>query len=196
MIVGLTGGIGSGKSTVAKMFENLKIPVYITDDRAKKLTETSLTIKEKIVALLGEMAYKDKKPDRLYIAQKVFNNRELLQELNSIIHPEVQKDFDAWIKQQKSPYVIKEAAILFETGSNKHCDVVIMVTAPVDVRIERVMNRDGVKREDVLARIKNQWDDQKKIALSDYVIENTDLEKTSEKVLIIHNELSKKKLSI
>lgn len=191
MIVGLTGGIGSGKSTVAKMFSDLGIPIYITDDEAKKMLYEP-AVQKKIIELLGHNAFDKGVPDRVYIAQKVFNNKELLEGLNKIIHPEVQLHFNTWYKQQLTPYVIKEAAILFETGGNRQCDFVITVTAPVEVRILRAMKRDHAAREQIESRMKNQWPDEEKIKLSDFTIQNNNIEFTRLQVSEIHEILLKK----
>ncbi|RAV29117.1 dephospho-CoA kinase [Sinomicrobium soli] len=190
IVVGLTGGIGSGKSTVARMFSELGVPVYISDIEAGKLMRTAPEIRTAIVALLGEKAYTPGGPDNAYIAGKVFSDRALLGRLNGIIHPAVAAHFRGWYARQHAPYVIKEAAVLFESGGNKECDAVVMVTAPEETRIKRVMQRDTVSREDVLRRIANQWDEKRKEALSDYVIVNTDLEKTERQVRELHPVLS------
>lgn len=191
MIVGLTGGIGSGKSTVATMFSELGVPVYIADTEAKKLMHTSSRIKEQIVGIFGEKAYNESGPDNAYIADVVFGDKELLGRLNGIIHPEVGRHFREWYVKKENSYVIKEAAILFESGAYKDCDAVITVTAPLETRIERVMLRDGVSREAVENRIKNQWDEARKIELSDHVINNTDLEATKKQVRELHLRLTK-----
>lgn len=178
MIVGLTGGIGSGKTTVAKFFYELGVPIYIADLEAKKLMLINTELKEKIIGLLGDEAYLDNELNRSYISNKVFNNKELLQELNSLVHPAVAKDFELWYKKQETAYVIKESAILFESGSYKNCDIIITVTAPLEERISRVVIRDNISKENVKARIKNQMSDDDKIAQSDFVINNFDLEDT------------------
>lgn len=190
LIVGLTGGIGSGKSTVAGYFEKLGIPVYIADDRAKALMVTNAELKAGIIDLLGETAYMpDGRLNRAYIAGQVFNKASLLDSLNALVHPAVGKDFKRWTNQQQSPYVIKEAAILFENGNYKSADKNILVTAPEEVRIQRVMDRDGVPRASVLARMKHQWPDNEKIPLADYVIENIDLQQTQLQVNSLHEQL-------
>ncbi|MGS2761262.1 dephospho-CoA kinase [Sinomicrobium sp. M5D2P9] len=194
MIIGLTGGIGSGKSTVASMFSELGIPVYIADTEAKKLMHTP-EVRAKITEAFGEKAYTDAGPDNAYIAGIVFKDKEKLAVLNGIIHPEVGRHFKEWYALQKGTYVIKEAAILFESGAYKDCDAVIMVTAPLETRIERVMLRDAVSREAVMNRIENQWDDDKKVQLSDYVITNINLEETRKQVRELHSRLIKVKAS-
>lgn len=191
MIVGLTGGIGSGKSTVAAMFSELGIPVYVTDDEAKKIMLLP-HVQKLVTDLLGQETIKNGIPDRPLIAQKVFSNRDLLAKLNQIIHPEVQKHFLLWHLQQKAPYIIKEAAILFESGGNKQCKFVITVTAPLDTKIKRVMLRDGATREMIEARMKNQWPDEEKIKLSDFTIQNVNIASTRLQVNEIHEILLKK----
>jgi len=189
-IIGLTGGIGSGKSTVANLFMSKGVPVYIADTEAKKLMETRKII-AKITKVFGNDILVNSKIDRPKLAKLVFNNPEKLSELNNIVHPEVQKHFQNWLKNKKDfPFVIKEAAILFETGGNKQCDKVITVVAPQELRIQRVKERDKVTREDVLERINNQWTDEMKILVSDFVIENIDIESTKSKVDEILKELN------
>lgn len=189
MIVGLTGGIGSGKTTVARLFKNLGIPIYIADESAKELLASSEELRTKITQLLGNNAYNDKGLNSTYIAEKVFNDKDLLSDLNQIVHPAVQTNFLKWYKTQDAPYVIKEAAILFENGAYKKCDYMILVTAPLQVRINRVRKRDNTTEEAVLDRIKNQWGDAQKMSLSDAVIENNTLSALEESVLRIHNHL-------
>ncbi len=166
-IVGLTGGIGSGKTTVSKMFSALGVPVYIADVEAKKLTNTSKVIRRKIISIFGEKSYKDEVLDSKYIANIVFNDSEKLEKLNNIIHPKVAKHFKKWVAKQEGVYCSKEAAILFENGSYKSCDATILVTAPETIRIKRVLQRDGVTKEEVRARMKNQWSDTKKRSLTE-----------------------------
>lgn len=191
MIVCLTGGIGSGKTTVANLFGKLGIPVYLSDSEAKILMETSQQIKNEIVDEFGNGSYINDKPDRKYLASVVFNNKEKLEKLNAIIHPRVAKHFKDWYKSQDSQYIIKESAILFENGIYGDCAKIIVVTAPKEERIKRVMNRDKVSREDVLLRMKNQWTDKKKIELSDFTIRNTSIDKTRIQVNKIHDLLLK-----
>ncbi|WP_339723864.1 dephospho-CoA kinase [Maribacter stanieri] len=185
-IIGLTGGIGSGKSTVANMFKELGVPVYNSDERAKYLMNTSLEIKSQLIKLLGEEAYKADKLNRSFIAEKVFSNINLLAELNSIVHPIVRNDFIDWTKKQDYSYVIQETALLFENKAQDLYDSVILVTAPKETRITRVVDRDKSSREQVIARMNNQLDDKTKLNLSNYVIENIDLERTSLNVLQVH----------
>ena len=190
-IIGLTGGIGSGKSTVAAMFARYGIPVYNSDREAKELMDDSPLIKRKIIALLGKDSYQNGKLDRVYVAERVFKDPKLLGALNAIVHPAVREHFMAWTKKQDSEYVIQEAAIIFENGTQESYDYIILVRAPLEDRIKRVVERDGVSPEKVMERIQNQWDDDRKIALADFVIENSDLGKTAAQVSEIHLKLIK-----
>lgn len=175
-IIGLTGGIGSGKSTVARYIKSKGIPVYIADDEARKLTDLP-EIRAKIVEAFGDSLLRDSIIDRKLLSEIVFNNPEHLQKLNAIIHPAVREHFIKWLKLHKDhEYVIKEAAILFESGSYKDCDLIIAVEAPENTRIERVMQRDGVAKEAVLARMRNQWTDAMRAEKSDLVIHNIELD--------------------
>ena len=189
MVVGLTGGIGSGKSTIAKEFATLGIAVFNSDEQAKVLIATDAQVKERIIAAFGEEAYQNGEYNRAYIAQIVFNNPEKLAILNGIVHPALAKYFKQWAKKQISPYVLKEAAILFESGSYKDCNYIITVTAPEQVRIARVMARDHCTEAQVRARMAQQWSDAQRIALSNVVIENIDLESAKEQVKRIHLQL-------
>lgn len=190
--VGLTGGIGSGKTTIANLFAlHFSIPIYIADTKAKELVANNKQLQQEIVTLLGEEAFVEGRYNTSFIAQEVFSNKEKLDKLNAIIHPYVQQDFLQWKQSQQAPYVIKEAAILFESGSYRDCDFIIMVTAPLEERIERVMLRDKIDRETVEKRIKNQWNDEKKIELSTFVIENREIDKNLDKIEIIHSKIVK-----
>ncbi|OJX49998.1 MULTISPECIES: dephospho-CoA kinase [Flavobacterium] len=179
-IIGLTGGIGSGKSSIAKHIESLGIPVYIADTEAKKILDTADVI-AKVIALFGDDILENGKIDRKKIAALVFQDPEKLKKYNAIIHPEVYLHFQNWVKQHNNyPLVVKEAAILFESGSYKDCDKIILVTAPKENRIQRVMKRDAVTREAVEQRMSHQWDDETKKSMSDFVIENIELEKAKQ----------------
>ncbi|MGB5228231.1 dephospho-CoA kinase [Eudoraea sp.] len=190
-IIGLTGGIGSGKTTVAKLFKELGVPVYNSDLRAKKLMKNSKEIRTAVMDLLGKDSYVLERLNKKYIADKVFNNKELLQKLNEIVHPAVRNDFLRWVKSRKAAYVIQEAAILFENNSYSNFDKIILVKAPKQVRLERIIARDNGAKEEILARMENQWDDSKKMPLSDYIIENIDLDQTKLQVQQIHQQLTK-----
>ena len=177
-IIGLTGGIGSGKTTVARYIASQGIPVYIADEEAKKIMDTSEVLKL-IAETFGANLIENGTINRQKLAQLVFKNPEKLQQLNNIIHPKVKKDFDNWVqKHHNHPFIVKEAAILFESGSYKYCDKIITVTAPKSVRLQRVMQRDGVSEDQVQARMHNQWTEEDKISLSDFVIQNINIEDT------------------
>ena len=191
-IVGLTGGIGSGKTTVASMFLDLGVPVYIADIEAKKLTNKSKVIRRKIIALFGEDAYIASGINKKLIADKIFNDDQLLKKVNQIIHPKVAKHFNKWVAKQKGVYCIKEAAILFENDSYKLCDHTILITSPKEDRIQRVIKRDQLSRKEIENRIKNQWSDDIKSKLADSVIENEVLENTQKKVGELHIYLLKR----
>ncbi len=188
-IVGLTGGIGSGKTTVATMFKNLGVPVYIADIEAKKLTNSSKIIRKKLIELLGENAYDSAGLNRAFVADCIFNDAELLQSVNQIIHPKVKAHFKRWIKKQEGVYCIKEVAILFENGGYKECDYTILITAPKQLKIERLLQRDNTSAEKIAARMKNQWSDAKKIKLAHAVIENIEIKKTQKAVQALHKKL-------
>jgi len=188
-VIGLTGGIGSGKTTIAKMFESLNVPVYYADIEAKKLMSTSNIIKIKLIDLFGNEAFIDESLNRSYIANIVFKDEKKLQKLNAIVHPEVERHFDSWVKSQNSKYVIQENAIIFENDNQSKFDKMITVTAPKEIKISRVMQRDGVSESMVLDRMKNQLKDGFKIKNSDFVIYNTDLKQSKHQVLKIHQEL-------
>ena len=189
-IIGLTGGIGSGKTTVAKMFSELGIPVYIADTEARKLSNRSKVIRRKLIDLLGQEAYIENRLNRTFVAEKIFNDTDLLKAVNAIIHPKVASHFKRWVKKQQGPYVIKEAAILFENGGYKQCDKTILIVAPEAIRIERLLARDQSSKAEIEARMKNQWSDSEKKKLADIIIENTSLETTRKRVLEVHKNLS------
>jgi len=192
MIVGLTGGIGSGKTTVAKMFMELGIPVFIADTEAKRLMSSSKVIRRKLIKLFGEDAYVNGILNKPFIASKIFSDKEMLQKMNAIIHPKVGKRFKKWILKQDAPYVISEVAILFENGSYKNYDTIIVVTATEEERLKRVLKRDDTSEKKIKAIMKNQWSDEDKIKRSDYVIHNETLEDTAKQVRLLHKKLAKK----
>lgn len=189
MLVGLTGGIGSGKSTVAQMFRDLGVPVYDSDKEAKSLMVNSPELKSAIIDLLGDKAYSKNTLNRSYIAELVFKDAGLLKKLNKIVHPAVRQHFLEWAMAQATPYVIQETALIFENGAQDNYSATILVTAPLKLRLQRVMARDGVGKQVVLDRMKNQMDDNQKIDLAQFCIENIDLEETKEKVKRLHAQL-------
>jgi dephospho-CoA kinase len=172
--IGVTGGIGSGKSTVCKYIEQLGYPVFYSDQEAKKIISNDREVKEKIVALFGTAAYEGGQLNRSHLANNAFANPELLNKLNSIIHPAVREAFESFVIANCSQkLVFNEAAILFETGAHKNFDFNILVVAPKDLRISRIMERDNLDEHQVESRMKNQWEDEDKIPLADYVIYNS-----------------------
>ena len=191
-VVGLTGGIGSGKTTVAKAFNTFGIPIYIADDEAKKLMNRSKVIRRKLIALFGENAYKNDELNRPFIASVIYSDKEYLRKMNAIVHPKVAKHFIRWLNKQTAPYVLKESAILFETNSYKACNFIVLVTAPIDLKIKRLLVRDNSTKEKILAIMENQLSDDVKAKSSDYVINNITLDDTHKQVSVIHKNLLKK----
>ena len=188
--IGLTGGIGSGKTTVAQVFELLGIPVYNADLRARKLTNSHPEIIRQMKCLFGSDIFINGCLDRERVAEVVFSDKELLGKLSSIIHPVIKSDFNAWCDEHSnSSLVVQEAAILFENGSCHLFDKMVLVTAPVELRVQRVMKRDQVDREAVLDRMKNQWDDEKKELLADYVINCDEQHLVIKQVMKIINDI-------
>ncbi|PBJ16175.1 dephospho-CoA kinase [Flavobacterium sp. ACN6] len=184
-VIGLTGGIGSGKTTIANYFAELGIPVYIADDGAKRVMQSAFIINE-IKTAFGQDIFDGEILNRAKLAQIVFNDKEQLAKLNTIVHPAVKHDFELWIQEYKKfDYVIYEAAILFESGRYKECDIIITITAPEEIRIKRVIERDKTTREQVLSRMKMQWDDEKRISMSNFVINNDNLKVAKEEVVKI-----------
>jgi dephospho-CoA kinase len=189
-IIGLTGGIGSGKTTIANYFKAAGVPVYIADDAAREVMKTN-EVKSEIKKVFGSSVFDETHLDRRKLADIVFSNPEKLKVLNAVIHPAVKNHFDQWILNYKnSPTIIYESAILFESGSFKNCDTIINVTAPIELRLQRVMKRDKITREAVLKRMNMQWTDEQRSEKSDFTIENVVLETTKfefEKILKILN---------
>lgn len=171
-IIGITGGIGSGKTTVSQIITSKGFPVYNSDNRAKEIVNENQDIQQKIIYLLGEKAYENGVYNHSFVANCVFNNNELLQKLNEIIHPAVRQDFLDFVDRQNSQFIFRETAILFELGLDKDCDEVILVTANAEMRIERVMVRDGRTRQEIEQIIAKQMPENEKIQISDYVIYN------------------------
>ena len=188
-IVGLTGGIGSGKSTVLNQFKNLGINTYSADNAAKKLINSDKDLIKSIKNLFGDNIYENNILDSVKLSKIVFKDPYKLKSLNSIIHPAVAKDFESFIKTKNGVYVVKEVAIIFETNTQENYNKIILIRAPLEERIKRVILRDNLSREDVIRRVNNQIDDSTIIDNCDYIIENINLKDLKEKVLKIHKDL-------
>ncbi len=193
--IGITGGIGSGKTTVCKVFELLKIPVFYADDEAKRLMTEDKILINKLVDAFGDKTYIKGILDRKYLAQIVFKNALALKKLNSLVHPAVFEAFDKWYLQQKSPYVLKEAALLFESNSYKQNNFNLLVSSPINLRIKRVMGRDGVSEKQVLERINNQMSEENKQKMADFIIFNNETDFIIPQVLALHNKFLAKAIS-
>ena len=187
--IGLTGGIGSGKSTVAQIFEVLGIPVYYADISAKKLMNENAELRSAITTIFGEQAYVNKILDRKYISSIVFSDPAKLQQLNSLVHPATKKDGEAWMHQQSSPYAIHEAALIFEAKVSDRLDQVIGVSSPLELRIKRAMERDKVNRDEVLKRMDQQLDEELKMSNCDFVLINDEQQLLIPQVLELHEKL-------
>ncbi len=187
--VGITGGIGSGKTSACMVFETLGIPVYYADTRAKQLMNTDHILKASLEGHFGKDLYEDGILNRRKLAGIIFNDKAALEKVNSWVHPAVARDFVHWCEQQTAPYVLEETAILFESGMSQRFGKVILVTAPESVRIARVCARDHVSPEAVRMRMDNQWPDEKKMALADYMICNDDIQPIIPQVMDIHKAL-------
>ncbi|MCH8330535.1 MAG: dephospho-CoA kinase [Bacteroidetes bacterium] len=190
MKIGVTGGIGSGKTTVCRIFETLGVPVFYADERARQLMENDQQLINAIKETFGVQIYKGNIPDRQHIAEMVFNDPSLLEKLNALVHPAVAKDFDDWLdKISAQSYVINEAAIIFEAGTDKLLDKVISVNAPQEVRIQRIIDRDKTSEEKVKSRIKQQLSDEERSKLADFIILNDGKTKLINQVIDLHEEL-------
>ena len=193
MIVGLTGGIGSGKSTVLSMFaEKKNVCTYIADERAKWLMQNSNKIKQKLIDAFGIESYKNNQLNKEFISKIVFEDTSKLKIINSIVHPEVKNDFIEFANKNSNHIIIYESAILFEARSNKNCDFIISVSAPLKDRIERVISRDNASKENVLSRVKNQLLETQRNLQSNYVIFNNSIKETELQVDKIYNILTEK----
>ena len=187
--VGITGGIGSGKSTVCDMLSGYGVAVYVADDRAKELMTESEQLRSALVAAFGEATYDGGKLNRAYLAESVFSNTEALARLNAIVHPAVMADFDHWAEEQEGEYVVLESAILFEAGLDDRVDTTVAVMAPKDIRMQRAMQRDGATREQIERRMDNQLSDDRRCTLSKYAIVNILLEDLQDDVEQLHRRL-------
>jgi len=170
--VGITGGIGSGKSLVSKILQSMNFPVFYSDLEAKKIIQENKEVKEKLIALFGAKIFLNNQLNRTYFAGIIFSDNEALKKVNAIVHPLVRWEFEEFAKNQTSDFVFNEAAILFESGGHKQMDKVVLVSAPEEMRIERVMKRDEVTKDQVIERMSNQWSDEQKRQLADFEIIN------------------------
>src|SRR5215203_360857 len=186
--IGLTGGIGCGKTTVAKIFELLSVPVYYADEASRRLYHTNKELMSALKKHFGGDVYTNDQLNRSKVAGIVFNDPAKLNLLNSLVHPLTIKDAEEWMQKQNVPYIIKEAALLFEAGSAKGLDFVIGVSAPEELRIKRVMDRDGIKKEEVLTRINRQMDDKTKMSLCNFIIKNDEEQLVIPQVLALHEK--------
>ena len=188
--IGLTGGIGSGKSYISDIFRHLGVKVFCADKIAREILDTNPDVKFKLSNLFGEAIYCKGQFDRKEAARKVFKDGDLLNKMNAIVHPAVLSSFDSWANAYSGlPYVLKEAAIIFETGGYKFLDAVINISAPEEIRINRVMVRDGTSREDVIARMSHQWKEKDRVDKADYLIVNDELSMLIPQVINVHNTL-------
>jgi dephospho-CoA kinase len=187
--IGLTGGIGSGKTTVAQIFEVLAIPVYYADKEAKELMNWDPELKKQIISSFGSEVYKDGVLDRSFLGGMVFADAKKLSLLNSFVHPVTFRHASTWMQNQKTPYAVKEAALIFEAGLESFFDYIIGVTAPESLRLERVMNRDGSSKESVLQRMVQQMDEKEKMSRCDFLIINDEKQALLPQVLEIHKTL-------
>lgn len=187
--VGLTGGIGSGKSTIAQLFEVCGIPVYYADTEARTIMNNDSSLRAAIVDLFGQEAYTGGQLNRPYIASVIFQDKNKLASLNSLVHPATIRDSDRWLHAQSSPYAIKEAALIFESGAHQFLDQVIGVSAPEELRIRRVMFRDSVSREEITSRIKSQMQEEEKLKLCNFIIINDEQQPVIPQVLKVHETL-------
>jgi dephospho-CoA kinase len=191
MKIGITGGIGSGKTFICQLFKAMAVPVYNADEEAKKLMNTDFRIKARLIAEFGEETYKNGKLDRAFLAEQIFSDKAKLELVNSIVHPIVIQAAKDWAEQQKSRYSLKEAALLFESGSYKDLDYTILVTAPLPIRVKRVMERDAVTEEQVMERINKQLSDEEKLKLADFVITNDGTTPLLPQVWTLHQKFLK-----
>lgn len=188
--VGITGGIGSGKSTVCAILAEFGVAVYDSDFRAKRLMNESDRLRERLIERFGNEVYSADGLNRIYLAERVFGNPEELKALNAIVHPAVMDDFDRWALEQEGSYVVLESAILFEASLDRRVDVSVAVMAPEELRIERAMQRDGAQREQIVARMNNQISDQERVERAKYTIINIDIDNLRSDVEQLHRRLS------
>ena len=190
--IGITGGIGTGKSTICEIFALLGIPVYNADKAAKRLMATNENLKKKLIATFGTDAFTSTgELDTIFLAKKVFADEKALKQLNALVHPAVLADFDQWCSQQQAPYVLKEAALLIESGSYKQCDYTILVESPIALRIQRLLNRDNSTEAQISARIANQLPDEEKAKVANFLLLNNEEHLLIPQILALHTQFLK-----
>jgi dephospho-CoA kinase len=187
--LGVTGGIGSGKTTVCRIFDVLRVPVFSADREAKEIMENDDRIIKRINSIAGKGLYINGGLNRMELATIIFNDNTLLEKVNSLVHPVIFDHFRKWVLEQTAPYVIMEAAILFESGASKFVDRVATVVAPIEQRVERLIQRNKLSREQIMERMRNQMDDEARIKLSDYIIHNSENDMIIPAILKIHNDI-------
>jgi dephospho-CoA kinase len=190
--IGITGGIGTGKSTICEIFALLGIPVYNADKAAKRLMATNENLKKKLIATFGTDAFTSTgELDTIFLAKKVFADEKALKQLNALVHPAVLADFDQWCSQKQAPYVLKEAALLIESGSYKQCDYTILVESPIALRIKRLLNRDNSTEAQISARIANQMPDEEKAKVANFLLLNDEEHLLIPQILALHTQFLK-----
>ncbi len=191
--IGITGGIGSGKSVVTKIFEVLGIPTLDADQFAKDLMQNNNEVKEQLINTFGACIFTDNQLDRKRLSAMVFNNKSLLEKLNNIVHPAVKKYGMEWMEAQNAPYIVKEAALFFESGSYKDMDIMIGIAAPYELRLQRAMQRDNADEETIKKRMASQMNEEEKMTKCDYIIYNDEKHSLIEQTVLLHQQFSKKK---
>ena len=187
--IGLTGNIGSGKTIIASCFEVLNIPVFNTDNVAKLLMNNDVNLKQSLIAEFGKEVFLNNELNRKYLSKLAFNDDLVLKRLNALVHPVIQEDFEKWSIQQSGPYIIKEAAILFESNTYQSLDAIICISCPEEIRLKRILKRDDLSEKEVRQRMSHQWAEKKKISLSDYVITNDNTCLVMPQILSVHSAL-------
>ena len=188
--VAITGGIGVGKTTVSNLFEKMGIPVFNSDVIAKEIMSSNHDLKNQIIEVFGQNAYENNKLNRSYLSNAIFNDRNLLEKMNSIVHPYVAEEFNSWLKKQSSKYIIYESAIVFESNGENAFDKIICVVAPKEEVIRRIIDRNNFSRDKIISIINNQLPEEVKTENSDYIIENIDESILLERVMQVHNDIS------
>jgi len=187
--IGLTGNIGSGKTIIASCFEVLNIPVFNADNVAKLQMNKDVNLKQSLIAEFGKEVFLNNELNRKYLSKLAFNDDLVLKRLNALVHPVIQEAFEKWSIQQSGAYIIKEAAILFESNTYQSLDAIICISCPEEIRLKRILKRDDLSEKEVRQRMSNQWAEEKKISLSDYVIKNDNTCLVMPQILRVHSAL-------